>query len=96
MYLAKYFTPCHPLGKYKLRYLDILRVKCYNGISVRLRIYSINVKTYQHAFMASLPGTNNPSDDAKKCQQASSGTVAVDGTGLKDLLMHNPGYVFRK
>jgi hypothetical protein len=48
----------------------LIRMKCYNSISVCLCFYSVNIKTYQHAFLALLLRTNNPSDDVKKCQQA--------------------------
>jgi hypothetical protein len=50
-------------------------MKCYDDIFVRLRIYSVKVKIYQHGFLASLPGTNNPGDNAKKCQQGPQGRV---------------------
>jgi hypothetical protein len=34
-------------------------VKCYNSISVRLQIYSVNAIEYQLAFLVPLPWTNN-------------------------------------
>ena len=50
--------------------LKYFQVKCYNGISMHLRIYSINVIEYQLTFLVPLPWTNNPGDDAKKRKQA--------------------------
>ena len=51
--LAKRFLQHRSL--WKIRYPEYFRVKCYDGISVRLRIPSTFVKKYQQAFLTPLP-----------------------------------------
>ena len=48
----------HICSLWKLRYPEYFRVKCYNGIFRALADYSVNVKKYQQAFLAPLPGTS--------------------------------------
>ena len=48
----------HIRSLWKLRYPEYFRVKCYNGIFRALADYSMNIKKYQQAFLAPLPGTS--------------------------------------
>jgi hypothetical protein len=62
---------------------------------VHLWIQSVIVKTYQQVFLASLPVTNNPGDDAIKYQHRFEQEYLSDTDPNSDYLSYEYEYIYQ-